>query len=149
MKSWQRTAGLFFLVLSGLVIQQSVQVLKLFDHGQPGSGLMPFGLGVILAALSLWLIAANRGADERRIPFWERRAWARPLTALAITAVYAVVFDKLGAIASVAILVACWLLFVERKRIAVALLTGALTGAVVHVLFERFLQTPFPKGVLF
>jgi multisubunit Na+/H+ antiporter MnhE subunit len=149
MKSWQRTAGLFFLLLSGLVIQQSVQVLKLFDHGQPGSGLMPFGLGVILAVLSLWLIAANRGADEQRVPFWEHRAWARPLTALAIASVYAFVFDKLGAIASVAILVACWLYLVERKRIAVALVTGALTGAVVHLLFERFLQTPFPKGILF
>jgi len=34
-----------FLALAGLVIQQSVWVLRLFDHGQPGSGFMPFGLG--------------------------------------------------------------------------------------------------------
>jgi hypothetical protein len=24
-----------------------------------------------------------------------------------------------------------------------------LTGLVVHLLFERFLQTPFPRGLLF
>ena len=53
MKSWQRYAGLFFLAVCVVVIQQSVWVLRLTDAGQPGSGYMPFGLGVILAALSL------------------------------------------------------------------------------------------------
>jgi hypothetical protein len=148
MKSWQRYAGVFFLAVSAVVIQQSVWVLRLLDHGQPGSGLMPFSLGVILAALSLWLIAANLGRDEQRIPFWQPRAWLRPLVAVGITVAYAVVFDDVGAITSVTVLVACWLFFVERKGLAVSLLTGALTGLAVWLLFDRFLQTPFPKGVL-
>ncbi len=149
MKSWQRYAGLFFLVVSGVVIQQSVWVLRLTDHGQPGSGLMPFGLGVILGVLALALVLSNLGADERRLPFWEPRAWVRPLLAVAITAVYAVSFEKVGAIASVTILVAFWLLVVERKKPAVSVVTGVLTGAVVYLLFDRFLQTPFPRGFLF
>ena len=68
MRFWQRCAGVFFLLLAALVIQQSVWVLRLFDHGQPGSGFMPFGLGVILAVLALSLIATNLGAriEERR-----------------------------------------------------------------------------------
>jgi heme/copper-type cytochrome/quinol oxidase subunit 4 len=149
MKSWQRYAGIFFLVVSGVVIQQSVWVLRLFDHGQPGSGFMPFGLGVILAVLSLWLIVANRGPEERHVPFWERRSWLSPLLAVLITSVFTVVFDDIGAITSVVVLVACWLYFVERKRVAVATITGILTGLVVWLLFELFLQTPFPRGVLF
>ena len=148
MKSWQRYAGVFFLALSALVIQQSVWVLRLTDQGQPGSGLMPFGLGVILAILSLWLVVANRGHDEQRVPFWAPKHWVRPLLAVAITSVYAVVFDEVGAITSVTVLVACWLYFVERKRIAVSALTGALTGLAVYLLFDLFLQTPFPTGIL-
>lgn len=149
MKSWQRYAGLFFLVLAAVVIYQSVWVLRLFDHGQPGSGFMPFGLGVIMGVLALWLIVANRGSEDRQIPFWEPRAWFRPLLAVIIISAYVVVFDDIGAITSVVVLVTCWLLFVEHKGALVSGVTGLLTGLVVYLLFDRFLQTPFPRGLLF
>ena len=149
MKSWQRYAGVFLLALAALVIQQSVWVLRLFDHGQPGSGFMPFGLGVILGVLAICLIAANVGPEEKQIPFWEHKAWLRPLLAIFITCVYVVVFDDVGAITSVVVLVTCWLYFVERKSVAVSAGTGVLTGLVVYLVFERFLQTPFPRGLLF
>ena len=148
MKSWQRYAGVFFLAVAALVIQQSVWVLRLFDHGQPGSGFMPFGLGVILSVLAICLIATNLGPEERQIPFWEPRAWLRPLLAIFITSIYVVVFDDIGAITSVVVLVMCWLYFVERKSVLVSAGTGVLTGLVVYLVFERFLQTPFPRGLL-
>jgi len=149
MKSWQRLAGLFFLLVSAMVIQQSVWVLRLFDHGQPGSGFMPFALGVIMGVLALWHIGANRGADAERVPFWQPKAWLHPLLALAITSVYVVVFDDIGAITSVVVLVTCWLHFVEHKGAVVSAATGVLTGLVVYLVFDRFLQTPFPRGLLF
>jgi Tripartite tricarboxylate transporter TctB family len=149
MKSWQRYAGVFFLAVAAVAIQQSVWVLRLFDHGQPGSGFMPFGLGVILGILAICLIATSRGPEERQVPFWEPKAWLHPLLAVIITSVYVVVFDDIGAITSVVVLVTCWLLFVERKSVVVSAGTGALTGLVVYLVFDRFLQTPFPRGVLF
>jgi|ERR1035437_4351029 putative tricarboxylic transport membrane protein len=149
MKSWQRYAGMFLLAVAALVIQQSVWVLRLLDHGQPGSGFMPFGLGVILGVLAICLIATNLGAEEQQVPFWEPKAWLRPLLAIFITSVYVVVFDDIGAITSVVVLVMCWLFFVERKGALVSASTGVLTGLVVYLLFERFLQTPFPRGLLF
>ena len=149
MKSWQRYAGVFLLAVAALVIQQSVWVLRLLDHGQPGSGFMPFGLGVILAILAVCLISGNLGADENKLPFWESKAWLHPLLAIAITAAYIVVFDDIGAITSVVVLVTGWLLLVERKGVLVSASTGLLTGLVVYLVFERFLQTPFPRGFLF
>jgi hypothetical protein len=149
MKSWQRYAGLFFLAVAALVIQQSIWVLRLFDHGQPGSGFMPFGLGVILGILAICLIATSRGSEDRQVSFWEPKAWRHPLLAIVITSVYVVVFDDIGAIASVVVLVTGWLLFVEHKTMLVAASTGIVTGLVVYLVFERFLQTPFPKGLLF
>jgi uncharacterized membrane protein len=66
-----------------------------------------------------------------------------------ITSVYIVVFDDIGAITSVVVLVAGWLLFVERKSVLVSASTGLVTGLVVYLVFDRFLQTPFPRGILF
>jgi hypothetical protein len=110
---------------------------------------MPFGLGVILAILALGLVITNWGPDEQRIPFWEPKAWLHPLLAIIITAVYIVVFDDLGAITSVVVLVTGWLLFVERKNVVVSAGTGVLAGLVVYLVFARLLQTPFPSGILF
>ena len=62
---------------------------------------------------------------------------------------YVVVFDDIGAITSVVVLVTGWLLLVERKSVLVSASTGVLTGLVVYLVFERFLQTPFPRGMLF
>lgn len=149
MKSWQRNAGWILLAVAALVIQQSVWVLRLLDHGQPGSGFMPFGLGVILAILAIVLIATNLGPEEQQVPFWEPKAWLRPLLAIVITSAYVVVFDDIGAITSVVVLVVGWLLVVERKSVYMSVGTGVLTGLVVYLLFDRFLQTPFPRGLLF
>ena len=95
MKSWQRFSGVFFLVIAAVVIQQSVWVLRLFDHGQPGSGFMPFGLGVILAVLAVMIFVTHMGPDEKRVPFWTPRAWLRPLLAVIIMGTYIVAFDDL------------------------------------------------------
>jgi putative tricarboxylic transport membrane protein len=149
LRSWQRLCAVFFLLVSLVVLHQSIWVLRVLDHGQPGSGFMPLGLGIVLAVLSLVLFVQNRTRDEERVRFWERRAWVQPLVAVAITAVFIVVFDDVGAITSVTVLVAGWLWLVGKKRFAVAAIAGALTGAAVYVVFARLLLTPFPRGLLF
>ncbi len=149
MKSWQRYAALVLLGIAGVVIYQSLYVLRLLDHGQPGSGFMPFGLGVVLAILASMIVLTNLGPDKTRIPFWPNKAWLRPLLALAIMAAYVIAFDDLGAVTSVVILVTTWLLLLEKKKVWVAALTGVTTGLVVYVVFERLLMTPFPRGLLF
>lgn len=148
-KSWQRRAGTFLLMLSGLVIQQSIFVLRVFDAGQPGSGFMPLGLGIILAVLSCLLILTHLGADETKPAFWKGSAWLRPSVAVAIFAAYIIAFEWLGAALSVVVLVVAWLLILERKPALAAVSTGILTGIVVYFLFAVALQAPLPRGVLF
>lgn len=148
MNSWQRWAGVFFLAVSAVVLHQSVTALHVTEGGQPGSGFMPFGVGALLAVLSVALLVTHRRRDAERAPFWEARAWLRPLVAVGMTALFIVVFDEVGAIASVAVLVTGWLWLVGRKSAPVALGTGVATAAVVWVVFSRLLQTPFPDGLL-
>lgn len=149
MRSWQRLCAVFFLGVAAVVVQQSLQVLRVLDHGQPGSGFMPLGLGIALALLAIALLVQNRRRDEARVPFWRKGGWVQPLVAVGIIAVFIVVFDDVGAITSVAVLVAGWLWLVGKKPLPVAAAAGLLAAACVYVLFGRLLQTPFPRGLLF
>ena len=148
MNSWQRWAAAFFLVVAAVVLHQSITVLHVLEGGQPGSGFMPLAVAILLAGLSVALLVAHRAPDRERVPLWEGRAWLQPLLAIAMTALFAVVFDEVGAITSVAVLVAGWLRLVGRKPVPVAVVTGLLTAAAVHVVFVRLLQTPFPRGLV-
>lgn len=148
MRSWQRWAGAFFLAVAAVVLYQSLAVLHLLEGGQPGSGFMPFVLGLLLAALSLALVVTSRARDAERVAFWPGRAWLQPLVAVAIVAVFIVVFDDVGAITSVGLLVTGWLWLVGKKSLPVALATGIATAAVVWAVFVRLLQTPFPDALL-
>lgn len=149
MSAWYRYSGIFLLLVSALVLQQSIWAQRVLEEGQPGSGFLPLLLGIALAVLSVMLIVKHRQRDAARKPFWEGRAWQQPLLAVIITAAFIVVFDDVGAITSVAVLVTGWLWLVSRKPILVAAGTGVLTAAVVYVVFERLLDTPFPRGLLF
>lgn len=149
MRSWQRYSAIFLLVVAGVVVQQSIWVLRVLDHGQPGSGFLPLGLGIVLAILSVVLFVQNRARDVERVSFWQPRAWLQPVLAVGITAVFIVVFDDIGAMTSVTVLVTGWLWLVGRKSLVVAAVTGVLTGACVYLVFGRLLQTPFPRGIVF
>jgi hypothetical protein len=147
-KSWQRIGAIFLLIVAVIVIQQSVYVLRLFDAGQPGSGFMPFGLGVVLAVLSAVLLLKNVGRDETKLAFFGA-GWFRPVLALAIMVGFAYGFNWLGAVLSVCLLVAVWLIGIERKGVVLSIVTAIATGAVVYLVFEMALQAPFPRGDLF
>ncbi len=147
--AWYRYSGAFFLLLSLVILQQAIWAQRIFEEGQPGSGFMPFHLGLALLVLSVLLIVKHRRRDSERQRFWEPRAWLQPLLAIGIVAVFIVVFDDIGSMISVAVLVTSWLWLVSKKSIAVSALTGVLTAAVVYVVFERLLQTPFPRGIAF
>ncbi len=150
MNAWYRYSGVFLLLVAAVVVEQSVWVLRVFEEdGQPGSGFLPLGLGIALAVLSVMLVVKHRARDAERRAFWEGRAWLQPLVGVVITAVFIVVFDDVGAMVSVAVLVTGWLWLVSKKSIAVSAVTGVLTAAVVYLVFERLLQTPFPRGLLF
>jgi cell division protein FtsW (lipid II flippase) len=147
--AWYRHSGVFFLLVSLLVLQQALFAQRIWEDGQPGSGFMPFHVGLALAILSIVLVVKHRRRDGERRHFWEGRSWLQPLVAVIIVGVFIVVFDDIGAMVSVAVLVTGWLWLVSRKPVLVAALTGVVTAAVVYVVFERLLQTPFPRGLLF
>lgn len=148
MKKGQRITGIVLLAVAGLVIQQAIFVLRINDGGQPGSGFLPFGLGIILAALAIALIAVNLGPDAEKSALWAAGAWVRPLLSVLLFAAYALALEKLGYIISVFALVFLWLMVVERKKWLQAVIPGILSAVGVWLIFGLLLNVPLPMGIL-
>jgi hypothetical protein len=115
----------------------------------PGSGFLPFWLGLTMAVLAAWLlIGATRARTSggRWLP--EGAGLRRLLIVLGVTAGLIAVLKIVGmAVGTVLFLVAI-LRFVERIRWRSTLTIAVGTAAVNYLIFTYWLRVPFPVGVL-
>ena len=122
-----------------------------------GAAGMPFVLGYCLAAVSLclvgWRLVALRSGQASRPQEQSRGIFDHPIAAFlsaagttAICAVFVFLFEPIGYIPSVALLILAMLLY-QRVRPSVRLLITAAGGAVVlWVMFAVLLSVRMPVG---
>ena len=115
---------------------------------RPGPGFLPFGLAIILIALSLALILKSREKESDPAPFWPKRGWLRPLVGGGIFLLYALILGPLGFIFTTFLFLILWMWIIERIRwITILTISVGVTG-VLYFIFEYFLEVPLPAGLL-
>ena len=137
-------SGLFWLAVAGFAIVQGVG-LKLGTLNQPGPGFFPFWGGVVLAVLSLTLIAT---ALRRRAGIDLSGLRSRRVVVVVVALLgYVVLLEPLG-FGTVTFLFLFLLLRLERRGWLVSA-ASALGGAVgCYALFQLWLKTQLPVGPL-
>jgi hypothetical protein len=135
-----RGLALLLGAIGALAALEAWRAMPLGTADEPGPGLMPLGLGVLLAGLAL---AAAAGRDWPRP---EPLARARTLGAAAVIAAWPLALPRLG----FAVTTALGLLLLGRMvdeaswtRLAVF---AALTTAGAVLLFRVLLRVPLPPG---
>ncbi|HME45607.1 MAG TPA: tripartite tricarboxylate transporter TctB family protein [Syntrophorhabdales bacterium] len=135
-------AGIFFLVISVLVIWESVRV----DVGtlkEPGPGFLSFCVGIVLFGLSIVLVGRGRRVREKGTPHS-----GRVLLALASLFAYSLVLGLAGFVAATFFLVAALLQLGQSRRWWwLAGVSGLVTFAAYFV-FGALLHVYFPRGFL-
>jgi hypothetical protein len=115
---------------------------------RPGPGFLPFGLALILIALSIALLARSWKREEQSVPFWPDRGWVRPLLGVVIFLLYAVFLPPLGFIPTTFLFLIFWMWVIERIRWATILPISMAVTAVLYLIFSYFLEVPLPGGIL-
>lgn len=146
-KTSDRWSSLFWLFLSIFICVESRR-LGLGSYHSPGAGFLPFWTGVILASLSILLFVLSWGTDEEGGVFAEKTHWSSIVLALASMLAYALTIEKLGFVVSTLLFVAGLLRFVEYKSWYAAGATALITALATYVVFELWLQSQLPPGVL-
>jgi putative tricarboxylic transport membrane protein len=118
--------------------------LSLGELTEPGPGLWPFIVALLLTGTSLVLVVVDDPADYER---WTAGT-ARIAAGLAGLAVFVVAFDVIGFVLPAFLMLLLWLRVFggETWRWALGL---ALAGSVgLYVLFDEVLGVPFPDDVV-
>jgi len=119
------------------------------DIHNPGPGLIPFGVAVLLGLMSAGLSIrslgeAARGGQEKNV--FAGIAWKKIIIALCGLLGYAIFFNFLGFRISTFLLMILFLGAVSRMKWRWTLLTALITAVCAYLIFEAWLGCPFPTG---
>lgn len=122
---------------------------SLGSFADPGPGSMPFGLGLAFILLSLIYLAQSvrrRPVAAAAIVIGPR--WRRVAGVAAVLLASAVVFEDLGYLATIFLLVAASMLLIEPGRWKLALFTAFASSLGSYVIFDIWLKVQLPRGIL-
>ncbi len=124
--------------------------LPLGSWRDPGPGFLPLGAGICLGILSLIAFFQARSRTKRRTRggWYSQERWKSLLLILGVLFGYALFLDFLGFLVSTFILLLMLFRFVEPQKWVVAVGGSALASIASYVVFELWLKTQLPKGIL-
>ncbi len=150
-KSADVASGCFIAFLGIVVIFAATKITGGMEERLPPRTL-PYILGftILLAGILLAIRAWRFKGENPAIKWPDRTGMVRVITLLFSLAVYIALIDPLGMPIATFLYVAfsVWYLWIGRRRIIYALITGVLSGAVVYYVFIQFLELSFPLGLL-
>ncbi len=143
-------SSLFWLALGAGVCYGGYD-LELGTLHDPGSGFMFFWVGLIMVGLSLFIFlqGVRKGADAPGIKgMFSGLQWRKVVYVLIALSLYAYVFNSLGFILSTVLLLIFLFKAIEPQRWSVAILGAVVSSVAAYVVFQVWLGSQLPKGLL-
>ncbi len=150
MKNPDRKSSLIWLAFAGLICVESLR-LPLGSLNEPGPGFLPLLVGVLLAGLSvICFVQAGRGlAKQGEVAWYSRERWKSLIWVLLSLLIYAGILDFLGFVLSTFLLLVFLFRFgITPQRWTWAIGGGAVASLSCYAVFELWLRTQLPKGIL-
>ncbi len=150
MKRYDEISSLIWFLFAIYICVESIR-LPLGSWRDPGPGFLPLLVGLFLAGLSIicFMQARMGESTEQKASWYSRERWKNLIWVLLALFAYALVLDYLGFLMSTFLL----LIFLFRFGMEPQKWFWAIGGSVIasvscYVVFELWLQTQLPKGIL-
>ena len=146
-----RTFSFIWIALGVLQCVESFS-LGLGSVMEPGTGFMPFVMGLVMVALAIALLLESSFEMKKRpvarVSLWSDVYWKRVVYIAVSMLAYAVLLPKLGYLLDTFLVVVALLKSGEPVKWPTAIVVGALTAGFSYVLFGVWLNVSFPRGLL-
>jgi putative tricarboxylic transport membrane protein len=149
MKRYDKISSLFWLLFALSICIQSIR-LPLGSWDDPGPGFLPLGSGIILGLLSgVAYLQACRSKSESLPESWSvMKRWKNLILVLASLFCYAISLEILGFLLGTFLLLIVLSRGVEPQKWVISILGSAAVSLISYVVFELWLKTQLPKGIL-
>jgi hypothetical protein len=141
-----RVTAALLLALAAAFSAAALRLYPYSSEGGPGSGFLPFWLGLAMAALALVLLLRRAMVSDTGFPGGEGRT--RLLLVLGFTVAFVALLKPLGMVLATALYLAAVVRLVGRHRWRLAIALGVAAAAFNYLVFAHWLRVPFPQGVL-
>jgi hypothetical protein len=142
-------SSIFLLIFSLLVCREAYK-LSLGPPGNPGPGLLPFLLGIILFALSCLYffktLRALRGGQE--IHLWRGLRWGKVIFVLALLFSYSLLMEKGGFLICTFLLLFSLFRWVGRQKWYWVYVGSLGITFLCYAIFKIWLKIQLPAGFL-
>jgi hypothetical protein len=143
-----QTSSLFWLLVSMAVFVESIR-LGIGSLHNPGMGFLTFGASGILGILSLTLLLQTSLRKEKgaAATLFPTALWKRVVLVLMILVVYSRLMPVMGYLISTFLLMTALFWILERKKIALVLVSSVLSTLLTYIVFSKWLNCQFPDGL--
>jgi putative tricarboxylic transport membrane protein len=150
MKKNDQISSVVWLLAAIYICFESLR-LPIGSWRDPGPGFLPLGAGLLLGILSIivFLQASLNPSNEPGECIFPRKAWGKMIFCLAALLGYALILPVLGFLVTTYIFL--FLLFrfgIEAQSWVVSLAGSALASLLCYGIFEMWLKTQLPKGII-
>lgn len=149
MKRYDQISSLVWLAMGVYICVESLR-LPLGAWQDPGPGFLPLGSGIFLCIFACLAFSQAWMRDEDKLhgSWYSRERWKKLVLILATLFGYALILNYLGFIASTFIFLLILFRFVEPQKWIVAIGGSALASIACYMVFELWLKTQLPRGIL-
>ena len=149
MRQREITSSLFWMGV-GLILTIWSATYPLGNMAQPGSGFLPFGLGILLLIFSaVLLVRALRlaASNEEKVPMLPARWLNLALTIMVLVAAV-FLFEKVGYLLIFFVISLVLPLLAGQITLKRSFLFAVVSAAGVYIIFVWLLKQPLPTGIL-
>ena len=142
--------ALFWLCV-GIITTYSSTRYSLGSFSDPGPGALPFILGLLFILLALIYAGVSLLARAPRDPtsfFALGTGWRKTVWVIVALVVSAMVFESLGFLVTVFLLITISMLLMEPQRWMLAVFMGLAASLGSYVVFDIWLKVQLPRGIL-
>ena len=149
MRRCNQVVGVLLLIFSIWIIMGS-RDLVYTEEFSPGAGFFPFWLGLSLLILSAVLLLNSTILKFHMTednPFPERHAMLRVMSILGSLLVSLLLFERIGFLLSMGLLVVFLLIFMEKYRWYNGVIISSVMVFAIYGIFKIWLNVPLPPGL--
>jgi putative tricarboxylic transport membrane protein len=143
-------SSLVWLVFAIAVCVESYR-LNIATLHNPGPGLYPFGLGLIMVLLSLVVLLSSlfgeTGNGSEGEPE-EKASKKNIILVITLLFLYGVILERLGFVPSTLVFITFILTVIEKKRWYIAISFAVFSTGIIYVVFNLCLDSNLPGGIL-